>query len=212
MNRIVRASAAFAVAALAAAPRAAAPSRIMLLDGESGGPYHRWRVTTPVLKKMLDETRSFRDRRRHGAGERAWDRVRAAVRRLRRRRVQLRCARRALARGAEGGVRPLHRGGRRTGGRACRRQRLSRMESVQRHDRRRRMARPRRTCRPAMVRRRRQAGRRPFAGIGRQPRHAAAVRDHLYSTRITRSLEAFRKSGCIRATSCMRRCAVRGST
>lgn len=58
MNRIVRASA-VALAALAAAPRAAAPSRIMLLDGESAGPYHRWQVTTPVLKKMLDETGLF---------------------------------------------------------------------------------------------------------------------------------------------------------
>src|SRR5438105_4524616 len=34
-------------------------SRVMLLDGESGGPYHRWQVTTPVLKKMLDETQLF---------------------------------------------------------------------------------------------------------------------------------------------------------
>lgn len=59
MNRIVRASAAFALAALAAVPRAATPSRIILIDGESAGPYHRWRVTTPVLKKMLDETRLF---------------------------------------------------------------------------------------------------------------------------------------------------------
>src|SRR5450756_3005387 len=26
----------------------AAPARIMLLDGESGGPYHKWQLTTPV--------------------------------------------------------------------------------------------------------------------------------------------------------------------
>ncbi|HEY7284098.1 MAG TPA: ThuA domain-containing protein [Vicinamibacterales bacterium] len=32
---------------------------VMLLDGESAGPYHRWQVTTPVLKKMLDETGLF---------------------------------------------------------------------------------------------------------------------------------------------------------
>jgi uncharacterized protein len=38
---------------------AASPSRVMILDGESGGPYHRWQVVTPVLKKMLDETRLF---------------------------------------------------------------------------------------------------------------------------------------------------------
>jgi uncharacterized protein len=34
-------------------------SRIMLLDGESAGPYHRWQVTTPVLKAMLAETGLF---------------------------------------------------------------------------------------------------------------------------------------------------------
>ena len=31
----------------------------MLLDGESGGPWHKWQLTTPVLKKMLDETGLF---------------------------------------------------------------------------------------------------------------------------------------------------------
>lgn len=31
----------------------------MLLDGESGGPYHDWARTTPVLKSMLEETRLF---------------------------------------------------------------------------------------------------------------------------------------------------------
>ena len=40
-------------------PRAAAPIRVMLLDGESGGPYHDWQHVTPVLKKMLDETGRF---------------------------------------------------------------------------------------------------------------------------------------------------------
>jgi uncharacterized protein len=48
-----------AVVAAAAASHAQAPIRVMLLDGESGGPYHRWQVTTPVLKKVLDETRRF---------------------------------------------------------------------------------------------------------------------------------------------------------
>src|SRR4029077_7224440 len=38
---------------------AAAPNRIMLLDGESGGPYHKWQLTTPVLKKQLEETGLF---------------------------------------------------------------------------------------------------------------------------------------------------------
>ena len=37
----------------------AAPVRIMLLDGESGGPYHKWQLTTPVLKKQLEETGLF---------------------------------------------------------------------------------------------------------------------------------------------------------
>lgn len=32
---------------------------VMLLDGESGGTYHNWRLTTRVLKKVLDETALF---------------------------------------------------------------------------------------------------------------------------------------------------------
>src|SRR5215216_3551877 len=31
----------------------------MLLDGESGGPWHKWQLATPVLKKQLDETGLF---------------------------------------------------------------------------------------------------------------------------------------------------------
>src|SRR5215475_402959 len=42
-----------------ASVRAAAPIRVMLVDGESAGTYHKWRVTTPVLKKELDETGLF---------------------------------------------------------------------------------------------------------------------------------------------------------
>src|SRR6266487_2301749 len=38
---------------------AATPIRVMLLDGESGGPYHQWQLTTRVLKKQLDETGLF---------------------------------------------------------------------------------------------------------------------------------------------------------
>ena len=52
---IVLASAVLAASTLVA-PRAAAPIRIMLLDGESAGTYHKWQLTTPVLKKQLDET------------------------------------------------------------------------------------------------------------------------------------------------------------
>ena len=33
--------------------------RVMLLDGESGGSYHAWKLTTPVLKKELEETGMF---------------------------------------------------------------------------------------------------------------------------------------------------------
>jgi type 1 glutamine amidotransferase len=48
-------------AALASQPqlRAAGPIQVMLLDGESGGPYHAWQLTTPVLKKELEETGLF---------------------------------------------------------------------------------------------------------------------------------------------------------
>lgn len=37
------------------------PSRVkvMLLDGESGGPWHKWQLTTPVLERTLEETGLF---------------------------------------------------------------------------------------------------------------------------------------------------------
>jgi type 1 glutamine amidotransferase len=40
-------------------PHAAGPIRVMLIDGESGGPWHKWALTTPVLKKELEETGLF---------------------------------------------------------------------------------------------------------------------------------------------------------
>jgi uncharacterized protein len=40
-----------------AAPRPPIP--VLLLDGESGGPWHDWRLTTPVLKKELEESGRF---------------------------------------------------------------------------------------------------------------------------------------------------------
>jgi uncharacterized protein len=58
MSRLARA----VVVAVAMAPafmRAAGPIRVMLVDGESGGAYHKWRVTTPVLKTELEETGLF---------------------------------------------------------------------------------------------------------------------------------------------------------
>ena len=42
-----------------AIPAAAAPIRVMLLDGQSGGPYHDWRATTPVMKQELESTGLF---------------------------------------------------------------------------------------------------------------------------------------------------------
>lgn len=37
----------------------AAPIKVMLLDGEQGGPYHAWQETTPYLVRMLEETKLF---------------------------------------------------------------------------------------------------------------------------------------------------------
>ena len=48
-----------AFASWAVGSQAAAPMRVMILDGESGGPYHQWRLVTLVLKKELDETGLF---------------------------------------------------------------------------------------------------------------------------------------------------------
>jgi type 1 glutamine amidotransferase len=44
-------------AAAQAAPKA--PIRVMLLDGQSAGPYHNWQMTTPILKRQLEETGLF---------------------------------------------------------------------------------------------------------------------------------------------------------
>src|SRR4051794_29150887 len=38
---------------------AASNIRVMILDGESGGPYHNWKATTPVLKKILEDAGLF---------------------------------------------------------------------------------------------------------------------------------------------------------
>ena len=35
------------------------PITVMLLDGQSGGAYHAWRLTTPILKKELEDTGLF---------------------------------------------------------------------------------------------------------------------------------------------------------
>jgi hypothetical protein len=44
---------------LAGVSFAADPIHVMLLDGESGGPYHKWNLITPLLKKQLEETGLF---------------------------------------------------------------------------------------------------------------------------------------------------------
>jgi type 1 glutamine amidotransferase len=48
------------VLTLATACFAADPIRVMLLDGESAGTYHKWQLTTPVLQKELEETGLFK--------------------------------------------------------------------------------------------------------------------------------------------------------
>lgn len=59
MKHTVGAAAVLIVVLLAFTSRAAAPIAVMILDGESGGPYHDWQHVTPVLKKILDETGLF---------------------------------------------------------------------------------------------------------------------------------------------------------
>ena len=39
--------------------RVAIPIRVAIIDGQSAGSYHNWRLTTPVLKKELEETGLF---------------------------------------------------------------------------------------------------------------------------------------------------------
>src|SRR5580704_3793914 len=36
------------------------PIRVLLLDGQSAGPYHNWQLTTRVLKKELEDCGLFR--------------------------------------------------------------------------------------------------------------------------------------------------------
>src|SRR5580692_7580627 len=45
--------------ALVSPAQTARPIRVMLLDGQSGGPYHDWQHATPVLKKELEDTKLF---------------------------------------------------------------------------------------------------------------------------------------------------------
>ena len=44
----------------ASASAATAPIQVLLIDGQSGGPYHNWKLTTPILKKELEDTGLFK--------------------------------------------------------------------------------------------------------------------------------------------------------
>ena len=57
MKKLFALQAAVLVSALAL--QAAPPIKVMLLDGESGGPYHNWRAVTPALKLQLEQTALF---------------------------------------------------------------------------------------------------------------------------------------------------------
>ncbi|MGA7240254.1 MAG: ThuA domain-containing protein [Bryobacteraceae bacterium] len=59
MSRVLVAVALAGGLGLHAPAYAAGSIQVMLLDGESGGPYHAWKATTPVLKKELEETGLF---------------------------------------------------------------------------------------------------------------------------------------------------------
>jgi hypothetical protein len=48
-----------ALSGMSSISSAADPIRVMLLDGESGGPYHKWSLISPLLKKQLEETARF---------------------------------------------------------------------------------------------------------------------------------------------------------
>lgn len=56
---IIRATIACVLFWGSAAYAATAHIRVLLLDGESAGTYHNWQVTTPILKKELEETGLF---------------------------------------------------------------------------------------------------------------------------------------------------------
>ena len=59
MTTLTRTLMVAALAVMAGSAPAATPAKLMLLDGESGGPWHKWQLTTPVLKKALEETGLF---------------------------------------------------------------------------------------------------------------------------------------------------------
>ena len=60
MRRVLQVMAVGLLGVAVVTTRAQAPIPVMLLDGESGGPWHKWQLTTPLLKKALDETGLFK--------------------------------------------------------------------------------------------------------------------------------------------------------
>ena len=56
---VVLCAAVVAAASALVSSQRATPLRVMIVDGESGGPYHDWQRTTPALQQVLDETRLF---------------------------------------------------------------------------------------------------------------------------------------------------------
>lgn len=59
MKKILLGLLSIAVSLVSIAAQAAPRMRVMILDGESGGSYHNWRVTTQLLKRELDEVGLF---------------------------------------------------------------------------------------------------------------------------------------------------------
>ncbi|HET7610136.1 MAG TPA: ThuA domain-containing protein, partial [Gammaproteobacteria bacterium] len=57
-RRLIR-GAAFCACLGALAARAAEPIPVLILDGESGGPYHDWPRVTAVLERVLGEVGMF---------------------------------------------------------------------------------------------------------------------------------------------------------
>jgi type 1 glutamine amidotransferase len=49
----------FLIAISVSVAQAAGPIRVLLIDGQAAGPYHQWKLTTPILKKELEETGLF---------------------------------------------------------------------------------------------------------------------------------------------------------
>ena len=59
MKRLALLIACVALLWVGEASASSAPIRVLLIDGESGGTYHNWQLTTPILKKELEEAGLF---------------------------------------------------------------------------------------------------------------------------------------------------------